>query len=39
MGRWEMFWGTKTSPVCSYKIEIFWGYQKVRKGLEDLLEA
>jgi hypothetical protein len=39
MGPWETFWRTKTSSVCSYKIRIFWNYQKVRKGLADLLEA
>jgi hypothetical protein len=39
MGRWETFWGTKISPVCSYKMEILWGYQKVRERLGDLLEA
>jgi hypothetical protein len=31
--------GTKTSPFCNYKMENFWGYEKVGKGLRALLEA
>jgi hypothetical protein len=31
--------GTKTTPVCSYTMGKFWGYEKVGESFKALLEA